>query len=81
MIRTLTDALRGEDGYGGPPVAIKAGVEVDDVKRDLNSPSGVVLAYYAERFPSKNAWLDFVREVITKPSGTALDGRLSWETL
>lgn len=80
MIRILTDSLRGEAGYGGPSVPIRAGVEVDDVRKDLNSPSGVVLAYYAEHFPSKNAWLAFVQEVITKPSGTALDDRLSWET-
>lgn len=89
MIRTLTDSARGELGYGGPPVAIRCGIDVADVRKDMHCPSAVALAYYRQSnhppherdgFMTDSAWLAFVQEIITKPSGTALDGRLTWET-
>lgn len=79
-IRTLTDAMRGELGYGGPPVAISCGICVEDVKKDLKSPSGVALAYYRKAFAREQDFINFFNDVIGKPTGTALDGRLTWST-
>lgn len=80
LIRTLTDSLRGEAGYGGPPIPIKCGICIDDLKKDLHCPSGTALAYYRKLFRSEQDFITFVRDIIGKPTGTALDGRLIWET-
>ena len=78
-IRTLTDSQRGQLGYGGPAVALSLGVDIDDVKRDVHCPSGSALAYYKDQFNSAG-FMAFVQDVITKPTGTALGGRLTWRT-
>jgi hypothetical protein len=79
-IRTLTDTVRGELGYGGSPVPISCGICIDDLKKDLHCPSGTALAYYRKAFGHEQDFIDFVRSIIGKPTGTALDGRLSWST-
>lgn len=79
-IRTLTDSLRGEDGYGGPPVPISCGICIDDIKKDVHCPSGTALAYYRKHFTHELGFIDFVHSIIGKPTGSALDGRLTWNT-
>lgn len=80
-IRTLTDALRGELGYdASSPVPIHCGICVDDLKKDLQCPSATALAYYRRQFKREQDFISFVREIIGKPTGTALDGRLTWDT-
>ena len=87
MIRTLTDSQRAE--LAGQFVPIRAGIDAAEVKRDVASfgsqvnlygPSGTLLAYYRRFFRTDAEFQAFVREVITKPIGTALEGRLTWET-
>lgn len=79
-IRTLTDSLRGEQGYGGEPVALKCGVCIEDVKQDMSSPSGTALVYYRNAFDTEQAFIAFAKDVIGKPTGSALDNRLTWST-
>lgn len=79
-IRTLTDALRGEQGYGGLPAPIRCGICIDDLKKDLQCPSGTALMYYRQQFSHEQDFISFIREIIGKPTGTALGGRLTWNT-
>lgn len=81
MIRIVTDATRGELGYGGPPVPIKHGIDIDDLKRDMQGPSGTELLILKQR----NAMADvefaaFVRALVAQPTGAAAKGNLTWET-
>lgn len=84
MIRTLTDAIRGERGYGGDAVAITVGLELDDIKKDLAKPSReptpsfAALFYYRKDFSSDQAFNAFVSDFVQAPTGTALNGRLAW---
>lgn len=80
MLRILTDNQRATYGYNGPFMPIDIGVDVADVKKDLSCPSGQLLAYYSKQFSSQQAFLTFVQEIIGKPTGTALDGRITWRT-
>lgn len=80
IIRTLIDKLRGEQGYGGAPVAISCGVCVEDIKQDMSSPSGTALMYYRNTFNTEQDFIAFVKELIGKPTGSALDDRLTWRT-
>jgi hypothetical protein len=80
MIRTLTDAQRATLGYGGPFVAMKMGISVDELKKDVHGPSGTLLASYKQHFRSEQAFIKFIQDVIFQPIGSALDGRLTWLT-
>lgn len=76
MIRTLTDSQRAT--LESKPVAIRFGVDIDDVKRDVHCPSGTMLAYYKQWHRTDKDFMVFMHDVITKPTGSALDGRITW---
>lgn len=79
-IRTLTDATRGEcPAYSGVLVPMNCGICIDDLKK-TDSPSYTALLYYRQQFKSDSNFIMFVQDIIRKPTGTALEGRLTWNT-
>jgi len=75
VIKILTDHQLGQYS-DGTFVPITIGIDIAEVKKNLHGPCGTALAYYKQALG--HDFQQFMVDFMTKPTGTALGGRLEW---